>query len=84
MSTAEYTDSVNFILEFSRLLLWPLWGMRCFSMVSNMDSKKTVQKHAEYFKRLQKAVEYGGLLGHAGFSHNRNISYATGHMRLSF
>ena len=30
-------------------------------MSSNMDSKKTVQKHP--LKRLQKAVEHGGLLG---------------------
>ena len=32
-------------------------------MTSNMDSKKTLQKHPKYFKRLQKAVEHGGLLG---------------------
>ena len=54
--------------------------MRCFSMSSNMDSKKTVQKHP--LKRLQKAVEHGGLL--KWFSWRYAISQCHRHATLSF
>ena len=51
-----------------------LKDMRCFSMATVMCYVQVL-----FFKKLQKAVEHGGLIGKRAFL--INLSYATGHMR---